>query len=150
MELTRTIFRVALICIFDIHGFDTREAFSMNVYLPTVHKEIYRISFWYSGGKLWNELSDFVKDSTNIETFKRNYRVIEKLNIARVSTYKKCAVSVFIILRPHCSVPCYAYPVFYRRVIFIGIYMLFTSFSDRISNKCLCFHSQGMCWWFCM
>ena len=32
---------------FDIHGYDTREAGSMNVYLPTVHKEIYRISFLY-------------------------------------------------------------------------------------------------------
>ena len=30
---------------FDIHGYDTREAGSMNVYLPTVHKKIYRTSF---------------------------------------------------------------------------------------------------------
>ena len=29
---------------FDIHGFDTREAGSMNVYLPTLHKEIYKNS----------------------------------------------------------------------------------------------------------
>ena len=27
---------------FDIHGYNTREADSMNVYLPTVHKEIYK------------------------------------------------------------------------------------------------------------
>ena len=60
---------------FDIHGYNTREAGSMNVYLPAVHKEIYRNSFLYSGGKLWNELPDFVKNSTNIETFKRNYRI---------------------------------------------------------------------------
>ena len=32
---------------FDIHGYDTREAGSMNVYLPTVHKEMYRNSFFY-------------------------------------------------------------------------------------------------------
>ena len=30
---------------FDIHGYDTREADSMNFYLPTVHKEIY--NFFY-------------------------------------------------------------------------------------------------------
>ena len=32
-------YRIALIH-FDIHGYDTREAGSMNVYLPAVHKEI--------------------------------------------------------------------------------------------------------------
>ena len=37
---------------FDIHGYNTREAGSMNVYLPAVHKEMYRNSFLYSGGKL--------------------------------------------------------------------------------------------------
>ena len=64
---------------FDIHGYNTREAGSMNVYLPAVHKEIYRNSFLYLGGKLWNELSDFVKNFTNIETFKRNYRIYKIL-----------------------------------------------------------------------
>ena len=64
---------------FDMHGYNTREAGSMNVYLPAVHKEIYRNSFLYSGGKLWNELPDFVKNSTNIETFKRNYRIYKSL-----------------------------------------------------------------------
>ena len=32
---------------FDIHGYNTREAGSMNVYLPAVHKEIYKNSFLY-------------------------------------------------------------------------------------------------------
>ena len=32
---------------FDIHGNNTREAGSMNVYLPTVHKEMYKNSFFY-------------------------------------------------------------------------------------------------------
>ena len=32
---------------FDIHGYDTREAGSMNVCLPTLHKEIYWNSFFY-------------------------------------------------------------------------------------------------------
>ena len=64
---------------FDIHGYNTKEAGSMNVYLPAVHKEIYRNSFLYSGGKLWNELPNFVKNSTNIEAFKRNYRIYKRL-----------------------------------------------------------------------
>ena len=32
---------------FDIHGYDTMEAGSMNVYLPAVHKEMYRNIFFY-------------------------------------------------------------------------------------------------------
>ena len=64
---------------FDIHGYNTREAGSMNVYLPTVHKEMYKNSFLYLGGKLWNDLPDFVKNSTNIDTFKRNYRIYKSL-----------------------------------------------------------------------
>ena len=61
----------------DILGYDTREAGSMNVYLPTVHKEIYKKYFFlYLGGKLgWNDPPDFVKNATNIETFKRNYGI---------------------------------------------------------------------------
>ena len=31
---------------FDIHGNNTRESGSMNVYLPTVHKEMYKNSFY--------------------------------------------------------------------------------------------------------
>ena len=33
---------------FDIHGYNTREAGSMNVYLPAHHKQIYRNSFFYT------------------------------------------------------------------------------------------------------
>ena len=82
---------------FDIHGYNTREAGSMNVYLPAVHKEIYRNSFLYSGGKLWNELPDFVKNSTNIEVFKRNYRIYKSLNIAWISngTHKNALLVFF-------------------------------------------------------
>ena len=34
---------------FDIHGYNTREAGSINVYLPTVHKEMYKNSFFIFG-----------------------------------------------------------------------------------------------------
>ena len=36
---------------FDIHGYHTREAGSMNVYLPTVHKEMYKNSFFFLFGR---------------------------------------------------------------------------------------------------
>ena len=32
---------------FYIHGYDTREAGTMHVYFPTVHKELYRNIFFY-------------------------------------------------------------------------------------------------------
>ena len=52
---------------FDIHGYDTMETGSTNVYFPTDHQGMYRnIFFLYSGGKLWNDLPDFVKNSTNV------------------------------------------------------------------------------------
>ena len=34
---------------FDIQGYNTREPGSMNVYLPTVHKEMYKNSFFIFG-----------------------------------------------------------------------------------------------------
>ena len=34
---------------FDIHGYDSREAGSMNIYLPTVDKEMYKNSFFIFG-----------------------------------------------------------------------------------------------------
>ena len=59
---------------FDVNGYDTRGS-DMDLYLPTLHKESYRNNFMYMGGKLWNELPEFVQNSRNIEWFKRNYRM---------------------------------------------------------------------------
>ena len=42
-------------------------------------KRYTEIFFLYLGGKLWNDLPDFVKNSTNIETFKRNYRIYKSI-----------------------------------------------------------------------
>ena len=65
---------------FDIHSYDTREVDSMNVYLPTLHKEIYRnSSFFKFGWQIWNELPDFVKNSTNMDTSKQNYIIYKNL-----------------------------------------------------------------------
>ena len=44
---------------FDVIGYDTRWS-DMGLYLPTLHEEAYPNSFTYMGGKLWNELPEFV------------------------------------------------------------------------------------------
>ena len=59
---------------FDVNGYDNRGS-DMDLYLPKLHKEAYRNSFMYMGGKLWNERPEFVQFSRNIESFKRNYRM---------------------------------------------------------------------------
>ena len=59
---------------FDVIGSDTTGS-DTDLYLPTLRKEAYRNSFMYMGGKLWNDLPEFVQNSTNIDSFKHNYRV---------------------------------------------------------------------------
>ena len=63
---------------FDVNGYDTRW-FEMDLYLLRLRKEAYRNSFKYMGGKLWNDLSEFVQNSTNIESFKHNYRMYKRI-----------------------------------------------------------------------
>ena len=82
---------------FDIHGYNTREAGSMNVYLPTVHKDMHKnVFFLYLGGKLWNDLPDFVKNSTNIKKF----------NIASIPPY----IENYRFNSTHCMI---VYGIFY-------------------------------------
>ena len=57
---------------FGVNGYDTRES-DMDLYFPTLRKDAYRNNFMYMGGKLWNDLPEFVQKSTNIESFKHNY-----------------------------------------------------------------------------
>ena len=59
---------------FDINGYDTRGTDGMNVYLPTLKKDIYKNSFLYKGGQVWNRIPDVFKDSPNSETFKYHYK----------------------------------------------------------------------------
>ena len=60
---------------FDINDYDTRGTYGINVYLPTVKKDIYKNSYLYKGGQVWNRLPDVVKDSPNLETFKYHYKL---------------------------------------------------------------------------
>ena len=63
---------------FDVNGYDTRGS-DMELYLPTLRKEAFRNSFMYMGGKLWNDLPEFVQNSSDIESFKRNYKMHKQI-----------------------------------------------------------------------
>ena len=60
----------------DIHGYDTRSAENMDLYIPRCAKEIYKRSFLYKGSSLWNKLPPWVKESTSLNDFKHNYRLL--------------------------------------------------------------------------
>ena len=55
-----THFHDRIVMNFDGNGYDTRGS-DMDLYLPTLRKEAYRNSFMYMGGKLWNDLPEFVQ-----------------------------------------------------------------------------------------
>ena len=63
---------------FDVNGYDTRGS-DMELYLPTLRKEAFRNSFMYMGGKLRNDLPEFVQNSSDIESFKRNYKMHKRI-----------------------------------------------------------------------
>ena len=62
----------------DVHAYGTRQANSMNVYIQHVKTDCLRKSLFHTGGRLWNELPDVVKESENIDSFKRNYKLLTK------------------------------------------------------------------------
>ena len=70
---------------FDVNGYDTRGS-DMELYLPTLHKDMYRNSFMYMGVKLWNDLPEYVQHSTSIESFKQNYKMYKLI----ISSWHVC------------------------------------------------------------
>ena len=60
--------------IVDVHGYNTRSAENMNLYVPKYTKEICKRSFAYKGSMLWNDLPHEVKESSSLDAFKSNYR----------------------------------------------------------------------------
>ena len=60
----------------DMHGYDTRSAENMDLYIPRCTKEIYKRSFSYKGSSLWNKLPTWVKESMSLNDFKHNYRLL--------------------------------------------------------------------------
>ena len=83
---------------FDVNGFDTRGS-DMDLYLPTLRKEVYRNSFMYMGGKLWNDLPEFVQNSMNIESFKHNYRMYKRITSSWQNRYLSFWQSVSFCMR---------------------------------------------------
>ena len=57
----------------DIHGYDTRSAQNMDLYIPRCTKWIYKRSILYKGSPLWNKLPPWVKGSTYLNGFKHNF-----------------------------------------------------------------------------
>ena len=76
--ITPTYLSDRIVMNFDVNSYDTRGS-DMDLYLPTLRKEVYRNIFMYIGGKLWNDLPEFVQNSTNIESFKHNYRMYKRI-----------------------------------------------------------------------
>ena len=58
---------------FDVNYYDARGS-DMGLYLPKLRKEAYR-DFFFMGDKLCNKLSEFVQNSTNIESPKLDYNM---------------------------------------------------------------------------
>ena len=56
---------------FDVNGYDTRGS-DMELYLPTLRKDMYRNICMYMGGKLWNDLPEFVQHSVSIESYRQH------------------------------------------------------------------------------
>ena len=59
---------------FDFHGFDER-----TYIFQLCTKRSIEIFLLYIRGKLWNDLSDFVRNSTNTETFEQNYKIYKSI-----------------------------------------------------------------------
>lgn len=59
----------------DIHRYGTRQAESMNIYVNRAKTDCLRKSLFHLGSRLWNELPSPVKESENINSFKRNYMI---------------------------------------------------------------------------
>ena len=60
----------------DIHGYDTRSAENMYLYIPRCTKGIYKRSILFTGSSLWTKLPPWVKESTSWNNFKHNFRFL--------------------------------------------------------------------------
>ena len=69
-----TYFLDKIVVNFDLNGYNAR-GLDIELYLPTLRNESYRTSVMYMGGKLWNDLSEFVQSSASIESLKRNHKM---------------------------------------------------------------------------
>ena len=63
---------------FDVNGYDTRGS-DMDLYLPTLRKEVYRYSFMYMVANYGVICLSSYKILPNIESFKHNYRMYKRI-----------------------------------------------------------------------
>jgi len=59
---------------FDRHGFNTRNADSLNVVVPKPQIELFKQSFKYSGANTWNDLSFEQQNLPSLNLFKIHYK----------------------------------------------------------------------------
>ena len=64
--------QVVMMC--DVIPYGTRSTYDMNVHLPYARTEYFKKSFQYTGGELWNQLTDNIKESPTLRKFKASYR----------------------------------------------------------------------------
>lgn len=57
----------------DVHDYQLR-GHELDIYLPKVNVEKYRQSLMYSGGQVWNNLNNHLKNINTVNTFKRQYK----------------------------------------------------------------------------
>ena len=72
---------------FDVNGYDTNGTDSMNVLLPKLKKDIYKNTFFYKGGHVWNRLPNFVKDSPNLKVFKYYHKLQKSVSDTWILCY---------------------------------------------------------------
>ena len=58
----------------DIHGYETRSAEIMD--LSRCTKGVYKRSILYKSSSIWNKLPPWVKESTSLNDFKHNFRIL--------------------------------------------------------------------------
>ena len=59
--------------ISDIHHYKTRGSLQDNYFRISINKQITKTAISYSGPKLWNDIPGSIKDSSSLETFKKDF-----------------------------------------------------------------------------
>ena len=59
---------------FDRHGFNTRNANSLNVVIPKPNMECFKQSFTYAGALHWNQIPSAIQNAPSFDHFKNKYK----------------------------------------------------------------------------
>ena len=58
----------------DVIPYGTRSTYDMNVHVPPFRTDYGKKTFFCMGGQIWNSLRNIVKESSNLNSFKRNFK----------------------------------------------------------------------------